>query len=101
MRFAKVAGFVLGATLAWLLLFASPAHADPASDGQQFVGMINELRASLGAGPLTMDGNLNDIALAWSQKMADAGDISHNPSLRDLVTANWNKLGENVGVGPT
>lgn len=101
MRCARLAGLFAAAAFAALVFLAAPAHADTVSDQQQFVADINQLRASKGLGALTIDANLTSVALGWAQKMADAGDISHNPSLRDLITSNWNKLGENVGLGPT
>jgi cysteine-rich secretory family protein len=88
-----------GAVAVMLLLGARPAGADTVSDEQQFVAKINELRASKGLSQLTVDPNLTAIARNWAQSMAAAGDISHNPSLKDLVTSNWSRLGENVGVG--
>jgi hypothetical protein len=101
MRCVRLAGLFVAAAFAALLLLAGPAHADTVSDQQQFVADINQLRASKGLGALTIDANLTNVALGWAQKMADDGNISHNPSLRDLITSNWYKLGENVGFGPT
>jgi hypothetical protein len=83
------------------LVAASPAHADTVSDEMAFVAKINQLRSGLGLGTLTVDAGLTTIARDWSQQMANAGDISHNPSLANLVSLNWAKLGENVGLGPT
>ena len=83
------------------LAVAPAAHADVASDEAAFVAKINQLRASVGVGQLTVDGNLTSIARTWAQSMANAGTISHNPNLAGLVTSNWSLLGENVGVGPT
>jgi hypothetical protein len=76
------------------------ARADAVSDEAAFVVKINALRASKGLGSLTVDPELTSIARDWAQKMANDGDISHNPILKDLVTLNWSKLGENVGMGP-
>lgn len=76
------------------------ASADVASDAQAFLNKINALRSTLGLGSLSIDPHLTEIAQDWSQQMANAGDISHNPNLKDEVTANWSKLGENVGMGP-
>lgn len=78
------------------LLFAAPASAATTSD---FVASINNLRASKGLGTLSVDGGLSSVAQAWAQHMADAGAISHNPSLASQVKGDWRKLGENVGVG--
>jgi hypothetical protein len=93
----------LTATLLPSLLPVAPAGAetDTAAAEAQFVGLINELRASKHLGALTPDPELHRVALAWSEKMAAADQISHNPDLADQVSADWQKLGENVGVGMT
>jgi hypothetical protein len=74
--------------------------ADTGSMESDFVARINAVRASKGAGPLRVDGELTTIARRWAGKMASAGAISHNPNFANEVTANWVKLGENVGTGP-
>ena len=80
---------------------ATPANADTidSSAEAQFVTLINALRASKGLGTLTVDGNLTDVARQWSQQMANAGTISHNPNFPNQVTSDWQMLGENVGQG--
>ncbi len=75
-------------------------QTDLGSDVQTFLADINSLRASLGLGSLSIDPGLTQIAQNWSQQMANAGDISHNPDLKNEVSGNWTKLGENVGMGP-
>jgi hypothetical protein len=85
-------------------LGATAAHADTidtAAAEAQFVTLINALRASKGLGTLTVDANLTDIARGWSQQMANAGTISHNPNFPNQVTSDWQMLGENVGQGYT
>jgi hypothetical protein len=101
MRHARLAGLFVTAALSALVFLAAPAHADALSDEQQFVVAINQMRSNLGLGPLAVDANLTDVARGWAQKMADAGAISHNPGLAGAVTSDWQKVGENVGVGPT
>jgi len=93
--FMSVLGFVgLGATA---------AHADTIDAGMesQFVTLINALRASKGLGTLSVDANLTQIGRGWSQQMANAGTISHNPNFPNEVTSDWQTLGENVGQGYT
>ena len=80
---------------------AAQAATDPAAAEADFVGRINALRTSKGLGALTNHGELVEVARAWAVKMADADEISHNPRLADEVRADWQKLGENVGVGMT
>lgn len=66
----------------------------------QFVSRINSLRASEGLSQLTVHGQLLGVARNWTERMVQAGRISHNPNLSSEVSGNWTKLGENVGVGP-
>jgi uncharacterized protein YkwD len=71
------------------------------SESSQFVASINELRASKGLGPLTVDGNLSSIAQDWAVTMGSQDTIFHRSNLADGVTIDWTRLGENVGMGPT
>lgn len=67
----------------------------------QFVSRINGLRASKGLSQLAVHSQLLSVARNWTEKMVQAGRISHNPNLSSEVSGDWTKLGENVGVGPT
>ena len=87
---------VLAMLLAALGATAVPATASPEST---FVSRINASRAAAGLAPLEVNADLVDDAAAWSQRMLEAGAISHNPNLGS-VTTGWEALGENVGVGP-
>jgi hypothetical protein len=98
----KLFGAVLGAVMvAALFVLASPAPANAADSNAeaQFVAQINSIRASNGLAPLAVYGELHSVARSWTDQMVDAGGISHNPNLAGDVSANWTKLGENVGVG--
>ena len=75
------------------------AHADAQSDEQAFVARINQLRASKGLGALAVDARLTEMARAWSATMAGANRLHHNPNLAAQAPGEWQKLGENVGVG--
>jgi uncharacterized protein YkwD len=77
------------------------AQTDPAAAEAEFVSRINALRATKGLGALAVHPELVEVARAWSTEMAEADEISHNPDLADQVRADWQKLGENVGVGMT
>ncbi|HVF33257.1 MAG TPA: CAP domain-containing protein [Acidimicrobiales bacterium] len=77
------------------------AQTDPATAETDFVARINRLRAAKGLGVLSVHAELVDVARAWATEMAAADEISHNPALADRVRADWQKLGENVGVGMT
>jgi hypothetical protein len=90
------------AILAGLAVQAAPAaHADAGSEEALFLSLTNQLRSSLGIQQLTPHPQLTSIARSWSSQMAAAGVISHNPSFPNQVTANWSRLGENVGTGGT
>ncbi len=67
----------------------------------QFVASINQLRTSKGLSALTVDSQLVAGARIWADRMKADGSISHASDLSVGVTQNWQKLGENVGVGPT
>ncbi|HZJ27427.1 MAG TPA: CAP domain-containing protein, partial [Acidimicrobiia bacterium] len=94
-------------TLALLLTFGSTglvalaptaAHAVDCSAGG-FISSANSVRAGRGLPALESDGGLSNKASGWAQTMANAGDIFHS-NLPDGVSANWHRLGENVGMGP-
>lgn len=96
-----LAGIVLGVLVAAASLIGSstPAGAASAGDEAAFVSKINALRQSKGLGTLAVSGELTSIGRAWSERMLANGAISHNPSFPSQVSANWVKLGENVGHG--
>ncbi len=71
------------------------------AEEQAFVGRINGLRASLGLPTLAIDPELAGQARIWAQTMKDAGNIFHTDHLDSGISADWQKLGENVGVGGT
>jgi hypothetical protein len=101
-RRARVLGTIIGTVLtAALLVLANPAPAQAADASAEaaFVAKINNMRASQGIAPLQVYGELVGIARGWSDHMAGAGSISHNPNYSSQVSAPWTKLGENVGVG--
>lgn len=71
------------------------------SESAGFVAAINQLRAGLGLGPLSVDPELSNIATDWAVKMAQDDGISHRLDLKAGISALWRTLGENVGFGPT
>jgi uncharacterized protein YkwD len=108
-RLAVIALSVAAFSTTWAL--ASPANngcamaaelgAVAAPDANAgFVASINALRQSQGLNALIEDGNLDNIAQDWAVHMAADGAISHRTSLAAGVTADWKRLGENVGFGP-
>jgi hypothetical protein len=98
----KLLGSVLGIILlAAFSVLATPVPAGAADSGTeaQFVAKINNIRAQNGLAPLAVYGELRGVARNWTDQMVANGGISHNPNLANEVSANWRKLGENVGVG--
>ncbi len=61
---------------------------------------INSARVARGIPALVAAAATNDMARAWSTKMAGSSVLSHNPSLTSQVKAgspNWRAVAENVG----
>jgi len=80
-------------------LAPTAAHAEVDCSAQGFVDSANSVRAGQGLAPYEWDGGLAGKASGWAQTMADAGSIFHS-NLPDNVSADWYRLGENVGKGP-
>jgi len=94
----KLILLTLAALTATGLLPMTAAFADSPSDEAAFVARINSLRASKGLPGLGVDAGLTGKARAWAQTMADKNTIWHSV-LSDGITADWQRLGENVGMG--
>jgi hypothetical protein len=100
------ARLLLVGLLACLLVPLAPSAAgagpdDPATDEARFVALVNAAREKNGVAPLTVDDELTALARSWASQMAAAGRISHADPISEGVTADWAKLGENVGKGPS
>ena len=88
---------------------AAAGPDNPGSDEAAFISMINSARAKQGIAPLQVDGELTGLARAWASEMAGGtcgqrpsdgrNGICHAGSLSAGVSADWVKLGENVGMG--
>jgi uncharacterized protein YkwD len=74
--------------------------SDAAREEAAFVADINALRASRGLPTLQVRANLVGKARGWAGTMAGAQKIWHS-RLSAGVGARWQKLGENVGRGPS
>lgn len=88
------------AVVAPTMASAQAADRDPNALEVQFIAGVNALRTSQGLAPFIVDAEIRPVAMGWTEKMAAAGSISHNPNLAREITASWRKLGENVGTGP-
>jgi hypothetical protein len=74
--------------------------ADEAADRSR----INGTRSGKGLSSLALNGQLQEMARGQAVRMANKGDIFHNPSLGGEATQRglkWNRIGENVGMGPS
>jgi hypothetical protein len=90
----------LALALLMAVLVPAPAGASGGDVGD-YVARINSLRASVGAGPLQVDGELSAAAQGWADHMAATGTLAHSPNIASGLTVAWSKVGENVGVGPS
>ena len=81
------------------LLVPTAARADAGAEAA-FVQRVNQERAAQGLAPLAVADDLVAVARRHSGRMADAADLHHNPALASEVTG-WQKVGENVGRGPS
>ena len=103
MRYRKtISGFAAALVVAGTLAVLSPpagAVNDPGAEGD-FVARTNALRASKGLPGLSVNGTLAAKARDWAEHMAAVGAISHS-NLSDGAPPEWQRLGENVGRGPS
>ncbi len=102
MRFRKaVCGVAVAvAVFGSSAVLSSPAGANDPGAESQFISLTNSLRSSKGLAPLSVNGTLAAKARAWAEHMASVGGISHS-NLPDGAPGEWQRLGENVGRGPS
>src|SRR3954447_9013375 len=81
------------------------AQAAPGSEELDFLNRTNDARAQNGLAPLQWDEAAANVARGWSSQMAASQTLSHNGNLSNdignTVTADWTRIGENVGYGPS
>jgi uncharacterized protein YkwD len=65
------------------------------------VARTNELRASVGVGALTRSAEIDAVAQAWAQHLADTGEFRHNPDFAAQIPAGWTTAGENIALNTT
>jgi hypothetical protein len=94
----RLAPVLVLAAMAATVLVTTGAHATTAEDS--FVSRINAERSSRGIRTVVVRSDLVEVARRWSQSMADAGQISHDPNMPNEVSG-WTALGDNVGRGPS
>jgi len=61
---------------------------------------VNEDRSDANLELLQWDETLGEKAQAWAEHLARQGSLSHS-NLSSGVPSGWQRLGENVGYGPT
>jgi uncharacterized protein YkwD len=74
---------------------ASPGNASEA----RFLDLLNGLRASVGLGPVALDGRLQGTARGWASQLAGQGALAHQ-DLNQFLDV-WYTAGENVAFGPS
>lgn len=101
MKWSAVAAVVVVATFSWN---ARPSRAETqpstvsSAEEAELTTRVNDQRKLEGLPELAVHAELTAKAAAWAATMADAGRIWHS-ILPDGITADWAKLGENVGTG--
>jgi len=68
------------------------------SEESDFVSRINSERTSRGIRAVSVYSDLVEVARGWSQQMASAGQIWHDPNMPNKVSG-WTELGDTVGRG--
>ncbi len=102
--FALAASSVLGVAVADT---EAPAEASTwqLEAENDLLARHNAHRAANGLGPLVRDPALDAIAREWTAQMASTEVLSHRTDLRAMVesrvTTDWQRIGENVGWGPS
>ena len=99
----RVAVLALGSVVVALVAFVGP-HAvagpdAPGADESGFTASVNGERSGRGLPTLTSAADLVAVARRHAARMAAEQRLHHNPNLTAEVQG-WQKVGENVGVGP-
>jgi len=103
MRRSFVVGLFLLAVLVLTTGTSAFAVTYLSSDEAHIEQLVNQTRSGVHVKPLAHLAGLQGMARAQAVRMAERGDIYHNPNLSQDITAlgvNWRMVGENVGMGP-
>lgn len=76
--------------------------ANPQWDEWDFLNLMNRERYERGIPPLAMVPGVRDVGRGWSGVMAGENTLRHNPDFSGQIARvlpNWQRAGENVGVG--
>jgi uncharacterized protein YkwD len=87
-------------------LVAAGAGAAPysaSSYAERLLSLVNDVRELHGLPPLAVATGTTTVAAGWTEHLADARTLSHNPQLAHQLASHgssrWLAYGENVGVG--
>jgi hypothetical protein len=86
-----------------VIAWAEVSSADPGGHAARSSGLVDGARRDAGVAPLSRDPRLDRVAASHASRMAEADAIFHNSHLEQDVNAEgveWDRLGENVGMGP-
>lgn len=86
--------------LALLAVVATPGKALAGPNEGDFFGAVNAARSAAGVPTLSWSSDLAAVARGQAERMAAAGQLSHNPNLGGEVSG-WQIVSENVGYGPS
>lgn len=96
----RLATVVLALLAALLVVVATPGKALAGPNEGDFFGAVNAARADAGVPALSWSSELAAVARRQAERMAAAGELSHNPNLGGEVSG-WQVVSENVGYGPS
>lgn len=96
---------LLGLTLAVVLSMTLSAcqDADTQKKEEVLLSHLQQARKGSKLPPLVHHAGLRDLARAQAEQMARTKTLSHTPDLggRVATVVNWQRVGENIGYGPS
>ncbi len=95
------AGAIVAPTSRAALAVAGPEMSILQAEVNEHVARVNQVRASRGLRPLALDSSLQAGAQRWSESMAAAGRISHDPNPGAGVSIPYETIDESVAYGPS
>lgn len=97
----RVLAISLAIALASTLMSIDPAAAATSTEEleRELVAMVNVERAKHGLGALAVRSDIVTVARAHARTMATQQRLHHNPDFSRQITG-WQRVSENVGVGP-
>ncbi len=90
---------LLVALLSGLMFTFGPATTAAEGETEVIQSIVKEARAANGLAPLKRNPNLDAVAAAWAQQMANMGSLQHNPNVGDQIPGGWSSWGENIAQG--